>query len=87
MIVMRVADNHFGLDGGEQHISIALRELTGLQRLNLSGTWFHDFGREGGKGGWVACCVGGGDTDGMFGQLFMMRRLRIAVYDCDACCS
>jgi hypothetical protein len=84
MIVMRVAVNHFGPDGGE-HISIALRELTGLQRLNLRGTCFRDFGREGGQWGgcflcwWggggsggVAFCVGGGDRDGMFGQLFMM---------------
>jgi hypothetical protein len=43
MIVMRVAANFFGPDGGE-HISIALRELTGLQRLNIGGTWFHDIG-------------------------------------------
>ncbi len=72
MIVMRVADNHFGLDGGEQHISIALKELTELQRLNLSGTWFHDFGREGGRVGGLLAVLVGGDTDGMFGQLFMM---------------
>ena len=37
MIVMRVAANYFGPDGGE-HISIALRELTGLQRLGLACT-------------------------------------------------
>jgi hypothetical protein len=41
--VMRIADSDFGPVGGE-HISIALRELTGLQRLGLGGTCFRDFG-------------------------------------------
>ncbi len=56
IIVFRVAVNHFGPDGIE-HISIALRELTGLQRLDLGGTWFHEFG----WGGLVAVFVAGGD--------------------------
>ncbi len=37
LIVTRVADNEFGPTGGE-HIGLALRELTGLQTLDLSGT-------------------------------------------------
>jgi hypothetical protein len=47
MIVFRVAVNDFGPVGGE-HISIALKELTGLQRLELGGTCFRDFGWGGG---------------------------------------
>jgi len=50
-IVMRDADNDFGPVGCE-HISAALRELTGLQKLDLGGTWLHDCG---------CCGVGGGD--------------------------
>ena len=42
-IVMRDADNEFGPVGCE-HISAALRELTGLQTLNLSSTCSHDCG-------------------------------------------
>ena len=37
LIVTRVAVNDFGPTGGE-HIALALRELTGLQTLNLFGT-------------------------------------------------
>ena len=36
LIVTRVAGNEFGPTGGE-HIALALRELTGLQTLNLAG--------------------------------------------------
>ena len=43
LIVMRDADNEFGPVGCE-HISAALRELTGLHELNLSGTCLHDSG-------------------------------------------
>ena len=43
VIVMRDADNDFGPVGCE-HISAALRELTGLQKLNLNGTCLHDSG-------------------------------------------
>ena len=42
VIVMRVADFGLGPIGG-QHVSNALRELTGLQRLYLSRTCFDDF--------------------------------------------
>ena len=42
VIVMRFAGNGLGPIGG-QHVSNALRELTGLQRLNLHGTCFDDF--------------------------------------------
>ena len=37
LIVTRVADNGLGPTGGA-HIALALRELTGLQTLNLSST-------------------------------------------------
>ena len=37
LIVTRVAENEFGPTGGE-HIALALRELTGLQTLDLRGT-------------------------------------------------
>ena len=37
LIVTRVAGNDLGPTGGE-HIGLALRELTGLQTLDLSGT-------------------------------------------------
>ena len=37
LIVTRVADNRLGPTGGA-HIALALRELTGLQALDLSGT-------------------------------------------------
>ena len=37
LIVTRVADNRLGPTGGA-HIAIALRELTGLQTLDLRGT-------------------------------------------------
>ena len=37
LIVTRVAGNEFGPTGGE-HIALALRELTGLQTLNLGST-------------------------------------------------
>ncbi len=37
LIVTRVAENDLGPTGGE-HIGLALRALTGLQRLDLSGT-------------------------------------------------
>ena len=43
VIVMRDAGNEFGPVGCE-HISAALRELTGLQELNLWGTCLHDCG-------------------------------------------
>ena len=43
VIVMRDADNDFGPVGCE-HISAALRELTGLHELNLSCTCLHDSG-------------------------------------------
>ena len=43
VIVMRDADNDFGPVGCE-HISAALRELTGLQELNLRGMSLHDSG-------------------------------------------
>ena len=39
LIVTRVADNKLGPTGGE-HIALALRELTGLQTLNLRCTLF-----------------------------------------------
>jgi hypothetical protein len=45
-IVMRDIDNDFGPVGCE-HISAALRELTGLQKLDLSCTCLHD-----------CCCCG-----------------------------
>ena len=38
LIVMRVAGNGLGPIGGE-HISLALMQLTGLQMLDLSGTY------------------------------------------------
>jgi hypothetical protein len=37
LIVMRVAGNGLGPTGGE-HLSLALRELTGLHTLDLSST-------------------------------------------------
>ena len=43
LIVTRVAVNQFGPTGGE-HIGLALRELTGLHELDLSGTCLHDSG-------------------------------------------
>ena len=43
VIVMRDAGNEFGPVGCE-HISAALRELTGLHELDLSGTCLHDCG-------------------------------------------
>ena len=43
LIVTRVAGIGFGPTGGE-HIGLALRELTGLQTLNLSSTCLHDCG-------------------------------------------
>ncbi len=46
LIVMRVAGNRLGPIGGE-HISLALMQLTGLQKLDLSGTFF-------------LCCLDGG---------------------------
>ena len=38
LIVTRVADNCLGPTGGA-HIALALRELTGLQTLDLRSTW------------------------------------------------
>ena len=46
LIVTRVAGNGFGPTGGE-HIGLALRELTGLQTLDLEGTC-------------LLCCFDGG---------------------------
>jgi hypothetical protein len=46
VIMMRDIDNDFGPVGCE-HISAALRELTGLQELYLDGTCLHD-----------CCCCG-----------------------------
>jgi hypothetical protein len=46
VIVMRDADNKFGPVGFE-HISAAFKELTGLQKLDLSSTFLHD-----------SCCCG-----------------------------
>ena len=43
LIEMRDAGNKFGPVGCE-HISAALRELTGLHKLNLSRTCLHDWG-------------------------------------------
>ncbi len=47
LIVMHDADAKFGSVGCE-HISAALRELTGLQELYLDGTCLHDCGFSGG---------------------------------------
>jgi hypothetical protein len=43
VIVTRAAGNDFGPLGSE-HISAALRELTGLQELYLDGTYLRDCG-------------------------------------------
>jgi hypothetical protein len=43
VIVMRHAGSDFGSVGCE-HISAALKELTGLQKLDLSSAWFHGCG-------------------------------------------
>jgi hypothetical protein len=43
VIVMRDADNKFGPVGCE-HISTALRELTGFHELYLAGACLHDCG-------------------------------------------
>ena len=55
LIVMRDAGNEFGPVGCE-HISAALRELTGLHELNLSSTCLHDFGCCGACVLFVVCC-------------------------------